>query len=694
MTACIGRNESGKTNFLEALATFDLDHSYDESELPIGEHQRLRRENDPSDIRILTLVFETDGQFWSDDRPSVESITVEKFFDDHYEIEIETVAGRSTMTFEGWEGWLIEYAEEWVSGQLDEFEPEYLRDDDTLTVVGDEPSPEQLHEHIEELTEEDRRERSIADVLSDDVESSGVDAVVEDAFSELQSRLEDADTIKQAEKSVNHFTSRLRNLDSALADKCSENGQEVKSFLENGRRAIESEEMLGFVARRNVSTPKVDVLIQLPEIFLHRNVERLEDKLTVGDIAGNPDDHRTFNNLLELVDIDPEELRRTSTQRRRTRLKGASVNLSEQLNDAWTQEKVTVTIDIDGEQLSVYVVDESAAPETETRPSQRSDGFQQFLSFYINFLAETGGKLADSILLFDDPGTLLHPSGKKDLLETFRTLSETNQVIYDTHSPFLIEKDRLRRVRIVERPGSEGTTISSDLHHKTDYDVLEPLRAALGVTISDSLIGNEKNVLVEGRSDQLYLNAVSNYFRRRNRADSSLDPDRVSVVSVGGADKMPYFARLLATTGREYVVVLDGDQKGQSVKKELRDETGVESERVKTLNELVSGLGDSPDTEDLLDRDLLKRSAVANIIDHPTEEVNETIGELPQTGAAAELDKQLWQKFGIDLAKLKIDIAREVEHIAAQEDCSDDDLGTATVENYVELFDGIQQLFD
>jgi predicted ATP-dependent endonuclease of OLD family len=97
-------------------------------------------------------------------------------------------------------------------------------------------------------------------------------------------------------------------------------------------------------------------------------------------------------------------------------------------------------------------------------------------------------------------------------------LAPNHQVIYTTHSPFMVPTDNIMSVRTVEdvvryRPDEEpevlGTKVGDDVL-STDRDTLFPLQGALGYELSQSLFVGEHTLLVEGPSDVLYLQVFSN----------------------------------------------------------------------------------------------------------------------------------------------------------------------------------------
>ena len=156
--------------------------------------------------------------------------------------------------------------------------------------------------------------------------------------------------------------------------------------------------------------------------------------------------------------------------------------------------------------------------------SERSAGFVWFFSFLSQFkqLKKTTG---NAIILLDEPGLTLHGKAQSDLLRYIeeRLLPE-HQVIFTTHSPFMVPAERMASVRVVEdiikHEGGKtvvlGTKVSSDVL-SVDKDTLFPLQGALGYEITQSLFIGKNTLLVEGPSDILYLQAFSAALKNRKR---------------------------------------------------------------------------------------------------------------------------------------------------------------------------------
>jgi len=184
--------------------------------------------------------------------------------------------------------------------------------------------------------------------------------------------------------------------------------------------------------------------------------------------------------------------------------------------------------------------------------ANRSRGFNWFFSFLVWFKKIQEDKKSTYILLLDEPGLNLHAMAQDDLLKFIEDLSKDYQILYTTHSPFMIDSGRLNRVRTVLEK-EDGTHISDSLQEK-DPNTLFPLQAALGYTIAQNLFVSEKNLLVEGIADLVYLNVLSNHLKA---LDKPCLRDDVTIVPVGGADKIATFISLLRGNELNTVCLLD-----------------------------------------------------------------------------------------------------------------------------------------
>ena len=184
---------------------------------------------------------------------------------------------------------------------------------------------------------------------------------------------------------------------------------------------------------------------------------------------------------------------------------------------------------------------------------KRSKGFNWFFSFLVWFKAMQEDRNRQYILLLDEPGLNLHALAQGDLLRFIDDLSEDHQIIYTTHSPFMVDSEHLEKIRTVVEVERRGSRISDSLQEK-DPDTLFPLQAALGYSVAQNLFINKKNLLVEGISDLVYLETMSAELLKRGRTGLS---EEATIVPTGGADKVATFISLMRGSKLQIVCLLD-----------------------------------------------------------------------------------------------------------------------------------------
>ncbi|MCD5401090.1 AAA family ATPase, partial [candidate division NPL-UPA2 bacterium] len=195
-------------------------------------------------------------------------------------------------------------------------------------------------------------------------------------------------------------------------------------------------------------------------------------------------------------------------------------------------------------------------------------GFQWFLSFYLRLNAERD---ETNIILIDEPGLYLHAKAQGDVLKVLGKISKESQVIFSTHSPYLIDAKRLDRVRLILKDDKNGTRIENKIHKGADIETLTPIITAIGLDIShDFSIAGKRNILLEGISDYYFLQALKKYTKT----------DEVNLIPCVGAQKIPQLVSLLIGWNLEFLAVLDNDNKGKRIAKELAEKLAVENKKI------------------------------------------------------------------------------------------------------------------
>lgn len=166
-------------------------------------------------------------------------------------------------------------------------------------------------------------------------------------------------------------------------------------------------------------------------------------------------------------------------------------------------------------------------------------------------------------------------------------------MIYSTHSPFLVQPNKLERARIVEEKDRFlGTKITKDVF-TTDSDTLFPLQGALGYDLIQNLFISKNNLLLEGTSDFVYLTTISDYLKECNRKYLN---EKWSLVPVGGADVIPTFVALLGIH-LDITVLIDSRKEGNQKLTNLSLKGYLQGKRIITIGEIISSK--SADIEDL-----------------------------------------------------------------------------------------------
>lgn len=372
----------------------------------------------------------------------------------------------------------------------------------------------------------------------------------------------------------------------------------------------------------------IDVLsARQPKFFFTSHFERMSGMVSIQKLQNDKNNNvvsvgdKIFLAFLEYAGTTVEELLKADRREAlKAKCEAASNEITEEIFQFWSQNNaLEVVIEIDNAKpkdpapFNTGTVADIRIKNTNhkaTLPlSERSAGFVWFFSFLAQFkqLKKTPGN-ANAIILLDEPGLTLHGKAQGDLLRYIvDRLLPDHQVIFTTHSPFMVPMDRLADVRIVEdviiekpgkRPVVKGTKVRSDVLEVSD-DTLFPLQGALGYEVTQSLFIGANTLLVEGPSDVLYLRVLSQALTKRRRVGLDL---RWTLCPAGGIDKIAPFVRLFGGN-RINVAVLSDIANGDKTKIEnLKKANILKAGHFYTCADFTAQ--SEADVEDLFDTDL------------------------------------------------------------------------------------------
>ncbi len=325
--------------------------------------------------------------------------------------------------------------------------------------------------------------------------------------------------------------------------------------------------------------------------IFYREFDSVPDRVAYSDLSSSQGKYRT---ILNFIGIPPDELQEMPSPERRERIQRGIKRFEEIFNNYWPGDDIGFNLDLVGENIELLVSDSWG---TEQFLSQRSQGFQHFLSFVIEYVQYSG--MTENMVLVDDPDLHLHPEAQKEFRAALNNIAEEQQMIYSTHSPYMVDKSELSMLRLVEKDDeSKGTEIVANfsLSDRIKDDVLSPIRASLGATFADSLFASKHTILVEGYTDRVYINRIDKYIKKQN-GESALDYD-VTILDVGSASNLLKYARLLESEGYEYAIFADTDNAGRRAVEKIKSSETVSEDKIVTPSDiLVDEYGNEEDKE-------------------------------------------------------------------------------------------------
>ncbi|HEX5647414.1 MAG TPA: AAA family ATPase, partial [Nitrospira sp.] len=307
----------------------------------------------------------------------------------------------------------------------------------------------------------------------------------------------------------------------------------------------------------------------LPKFLYFDDYKLLEGKINLPWLqqreAANQlsDADETAQGLLQLAGTTLKELMSDEDyETAKAKIEAIGLNITQKVFEFWKQNQdLDVEFDLKSNAkdvapynngINLYIRVKNRRHGVTVPFDQRSKGFIWFFSFLVWFDAvqSRASTKDDLILLMDEPGLNLHALAQADFLSYIRKLSGQHQIIYTTHSPFMVDSAYLDDVRVVEDRATEGTKITGDLAGSSDESVF-PLQAALGYSIAQNLCRTKNNILIEDPADLILLQHMGALLETSGK----LGLEDATLVPVGGLDKLATFVALIGSNKLNLVVL-------------------------------------------------------------------------------------------------------------------------------------------
>lgn len=557
ITALLGRNESGKSNLLRALYSLNPVDGF-RSLNPVKDFPRHRRLDECTDD---TEVVWSHWVLDESDRSALSALFPRAATATHVEIRRSYGVKSRTVEFVGLPVQGLDVAD--IKAKIRKIAA-------AVKAAGDEVEPHDKKERLERAA--DTFESALM-VFDSEVEWAGRAAT---GLQALRKALAYADT--DLSEKQEKWVADLEEI-SSLTLNDQQAGQTAKTWVEE-------------------NLPHFVYLDEYPSLDGHQNIadyldRKLHRSATVSD--------REFERLCKVAGLEPGRLQdllgRNDQETRNQLVNRAGAVVTKEVRRLWRDRSLKIRFNLDAQHLDTLISDPNAMYDVEVNLNERSRGFQWFFSFYITFSADTnGGSAENAILLLDEPGLYLHAKSQADLLVHFEK-DFRNQIVYTTHSPFMVPVHSLDSIRTVNISDDDGTTVTND--PTGDSRTLFPLQAALGYSISQSLFIGPNNLVVEGVTDFWILSSVSEYLKEMGavalRADLTITP-------AGGAQKVSYMVALLSSEELGVLVLLDQERDSVLTKDDLVKSKLISDRGVIFVSEAFADVKPSEaDIEDLLD---------------------------------------------------------------------------------------------
>ena len=284
----------------------------------------------------------------------------------------------------------------------------------------------------------------------------------------------------------------------------------------------------------------------------------------------------TVRNLFYLAELDINEMDRLrdSPSKLIKFLNTASNRLTNRINPAWKGDPIHVDLRyLPGNIMSVVISDvhRDGTITNTGLLNRRGEGFMWTFSFIVNFAAETQrAELKEAILLLDEPARNLHPTQQIGISDLLKNLAGSNQVLYATHSPFMIFDYTPGNLLVVELDKRKHLSRIFYDYWNADDKTLIPILYGLSKGLVESIVYREIGtnsrpiIIVETMSDSMYLNAFDKFLQ-----DPNISMNPLNVVAAFNKNSVLPLAIFYRNHGYRTFVLLDNSYESKQISAQL-----------------------------------------------------------------------------------------------------------------------------
>lgn len=318
----------------------------------------------------------------------------------------------------------------------------------------------------------------------------------------------------------------------------------------------------------------------LPIIYWRKEDRFLKSTYTLTEIKEIiKNKNEIFYNLIKAAKLEVEEIigafeNPSKPERKMIREKienNIKQFIEEPFNKFYNQDAINIIFEMDSNVINIYI----RSAEKIMNFSERSNGLRWYISLFIDMIAQKNNRENPVIFLLDEPGVYLHVNAQKKILELFRDLTNTkNQVIYTTHSPYMINEDEILNIRAIQKNNQEITEIYNNVYDQnlcksSKMDTLSPMIQAIGADMKFSIgnMNNRINIITEGITDYMYMSSMMEYLEIN---------DKPYIIPAAGVSNINRIVSILIGWGCDFKIIVDYDSAGNKEYKLLNKELKLE----------------------------------------------------------------------------------------------------------------------
>lgn len=315
------------------------------------------------------------------------------------------------------------------------------------------------------------------------------------------------------------------------------------------------------------------VLELLPQFYIRDSGKNLKTVYKLDEVQkeladGAKGQSSLLYDFVRLIEISQEDFIlavQSGTEGRQTSIRSKIKRhvdqfINDEFRNFYTTEEVYLSVDFNSSAVAFAV--QTGDGET-LQLGERSNGLRWYLETFIDAKANNLPK-RNVVYLFDEPGCFLHVNAQKELVKLFNHLADQdNQVVYTTHSPYMLDtaNNGIHRIRAVTKDSLGYTHIYKTAYDNrispdSVHDTLAPIINALGMNLNDTFgpAKDKINIVTEGTSDYIYMCMMAKHL--------NVDSEKYAIIPSQGASNCVNICAILHGWGCKYIAVFDYDTAG------------------------------------------------------------------------------------------------------------------------------------